>query len=90
MTTLSEAARRAKNNYQSEYRKRNPEKLKQHMANYWERRAAKEAEAEEIRLAHWLNPTTCQECGKNLEGKREDAKFCSSACRQKHHRGAKL
>jgi hypothetical protein len=31
-------------------------------------------------------PLHCVTCGKKIEANRRDAKFCSSACRQKHHR----
>ena len=36
---LSEAARQARNAYQREYKRKNPDKVKQYMANYWERKA---------------------------------------------------
>lgn len=36
---LSEAARQARNAYQREYKRKNPDKAKQYMANYWERKA---------------------------------------------------
>jgi hypothetical protein len=31
----------------------------------------------------------CETCGKMVKGKREDARFCSAACRQKAHRRTK-
>jgi len=35
----------------------------------------------------WRHPKTCcAACGAEFKGKRKDAKFCSSACRQKAHR----
>jgi hypothetical protein len=35
----------------------------------------------------WRNlKTGCAACGAEFKGKRKDAKFCSSACRQKNHR----
>jgi len=40
MGTLSEQARQIRNAYQREYRRRNPEKLKRYMIEYWERKAA--------------------------------------------------
>lgn len=41
MTTLSheETIRALKNAYQREWRKRNPEKAKEHQRRYWERKA---------------------------------------------------
>jgi hypothetical protein len=45
---LSEAARKAKNEYQRkyqrEYRKKNPERVKQHQNSYWERKAEKQSD----------------------------------------------
>jgi hypothetical protein len=75
MTELSDKARDLKNAYQREWRRRNPDKLKKHLVDYWERKAAKESDG-----------PVCQECGARLEDKRPDALFCSSACRQKHYR----
>jgi len=40
MGTLSEQARLARNDYQREYRRKNPEKIKRYMIEYWERKAA--------------------------------------------------
>ncbi|MFZ2341154.1 MAG: sigma factor-like helix-turn-helix DNA-binding protein [Bacteroidales bacterium] len=37
---LSPEAKAAKAAYQNEWRKRNPEKVKQYIENYWERKAA--------------------------------------------------
>jgi hypothetical protein len=37
------------------------------------------------RLKHY-RPLHCVTCGKKIEANRRDAKFCSPACRQKHHR----
>jgi DNA-binding NarL/FixJ family response regulator len=39
MEKLSESARAAKNAYQSQWRKKNPDKIKQYAASYWERKA---------------------------------------------------
>jgi predicted RNA-binding Zn-ribbon protein involved in translation (DUF1610 family) len=75
MTELSDKAREIKNAYQREWRRKNPERLKKHMADYWERKAAKASAG-----------PVCQECGARLEDKRDGAKFCSPACRQKHYR----
>lgn len=85
MTTLSEEARQAKTNYQNEWRRKNPDKVKAYINSYWERRAAREAKEEEARIES-LHKNTCLLCGKDLDGMREDAKFCSSACRQKYFR----
>lgn len=88
MVTLSEKARRARNDYQNAYRKKNPEKQQQYITSYWERRAAREEEEERARLGQFFQ-NKCLECGKELEGMRKGASFCSPACRQKHHREAK-
>lgn len=41
------------------------------------------------RVRRWQNrrDTVCQECGKKFTPQRSDAKYCSSACRQKSYRG---
>lgn len=75
MTELSDKARELKNSYQRDWRKRNPDKLKKHLADYWERKAAKASAG-----------PVCQECGARLEDKRPGAKFCSAACKQRHFR----
>ena len=51
MSELSEAAKQARNDYQREYRRKHPEKLKQYMARYWEKKAEQitpEARAREL------------------------------------------
>ena len=55
---------------------RERERAKQHQ--WYERRKA--------RRARWKRPTACAACGKDFKGKREDARFCSAACRQRAHR----
>lgn len=42
---MSEKAREARNAYHREYSRKNPEKMRQYRIRYWERRAAREAEA---------------------------------------------
>jgi len=37
---LSEEARKARNSYQNEWRRKNPDKIKQYIESYWERKAA--------------------------------------------------
>ena len=41
-----EAARRARNEYQKQWRKRNPEKARESQARYWARKAAAAAQTE--------------------------------------------
>lgn len=51
MAELSEAAKQARNDYQREYRRKHPEKLKQYMNRYWEKKAEQytpEAKAREL------------------------------------------
>jgi hypothetical protein len=38
------------------------------------------------RLAKWKRQASCASCGKAIEGKRRDARYCSNACRQRAHR----
>jgi hypothetical protein len=38
------------------------------------------------RLALTRSPKQCMECGRKLNGKRKDARFCSNSCRQRTHR----
>jgi len=85
MKELSEQAKEARNNYLRKWRRRNPEKHKQHIANYWERRAEKE-EAEKAKLFQKLLAPKCKGCGTRVVGKRKGAKYCSDACRQKYYR----
>lgn len=42
---MSEKAREARNAYQREYSRKNPEKMREYRRRYWERRAAREAES---------------------------------------------
>lgn len=44
---LSEAARQARNKYSKEWRQKNPEKVKKHNIDYWERQAKKLANDED-------------------------------------------
>lgn len=47
MATISEKAKEARNAYQREWRKKNPEKFAAQVQRYWERRAERmKAEAE--------------------------------------------
>ncbi len=39
METLSEKARKLKNEYQNNWSRKNPDKVKKYIANYWERKA---------------------------------------------------
>jgi DNA-binding NarL/FixJ family response regulator len=39
METLSEKARKLKNEYQKNWKRKNPDKVKKYIANYWERKA---------------------------------------------------
>lgn len=40
METLSEKARKLKNEYQKNWKRKNPDKVKKYIANYWERKAS--------------------------------------------------
>ena len=63
---LTDKARELKNAYQRDWKKRNPDKVRKHINDYWERQAAKytpEIKARELRslglsqreIAHRLN-----------------------------------
>jgi DNA-binding NarL/FixJ family response regulator len=39
METLSEKARKLKNEYQNNWKRKNPDKVKKYFANYWEKKA---------------------------------------------------
>jgi hypothetical protein len=63
----------------------------------WKDRQRKEREAERAKQrqryaqrkawrAHATAPKVCATCGDEFNGKREDARFCSDACRQTAHR----
>lgn len=45
---IKEMARKKKNEYQRKWRKNNPEKVREHQNNYWERLALKEMEGKAI------------------------------------------
>ena len=44
---MSEAARKARNAYKRKWAKENPDKVRNAMHRYWEKRARREAEAQE-------------------------------------------
>jgi hypothetical protein len=63
----------------------------------WEKRQAADLDRERkkvreqyarrrARRKKWQKPVLCAACGTKVEANRRDAKFCSPACRQKHHR----
>lgn len=47
---LSDEAREARNAYQREYKRRNPDKVRQYGINYWEKKAAATWEPIEVRI----------------------------------------
>jgi hypothetical protein len=65
----------------AEYEKRWLEECERERAKQRQWYAARKA-----RRARWKRPTPCASCGKEVKGKREDARFCSAACRQRAHR----
>ena len=48
---LSEAARKKKNEYQRQYRRRNPEKARKYQIDFWERKAGNDNQQRERRLS---------------------------------------
>lgn len=52
---LSEAARQAKNAYQREYRRKNPDKIRQYTVNFWERKARFNGETMEEKIIRFHN-----------------------------------
>lgn len=45
MTDIKEKARLLKNEYQREWRRKNPDKVKKHISSYWERQAIEQLKA---------------------------------------------
>jgi len=72
---LSEKAKRAKAQYQKEWQRRNPEKVRASQERYW----AKKAEEMEENTPE----KTCPVCGAPVEGRR---KYCSDSCKMKAYR----
>ncbi|HOZ14741.1 MAG TPA: hypothetical protein PLH91_05750 [Tenuifilaceae bacterium] len=66
------------NEYQNNWRKNNPEKVKAAQERYWEKKAQE--------LTPESEKSTCIYCSSKFIAKRADAKYCSNACRVKHHR----
>ncbi|MGO8918258.1 MAG: hypothetical protein ACLQJR_20355 [Stellaceae bacterium] len=65
----------------------------------WEKRRREEHERQRANQRKWnawrkgrransRQPSPCAACGKEVRGKRKDARFCSPACRQRAHRKA--
>lgn len=48
-TSLSPEAKEARNRYLREWRKNNPDRVKVHQSNYWEKQAEKNDNSQEIR-----------------------------------------
>ena len=77
---MSEEAKKLRNEYMRKWGEKNREKIKLYHELYWEKKAMEESEPE--------NQTECIYCGQKFLAKRADARYCSSACRVKHHREA--
>ena len=102
---LSEKAKKARNDYQREYRRKNPGKQKEYMNKYWEKKASLQLSVTdkpvtEINVtndivpeitvtAETSNAAICIVCEKPFIAKRSDAKYCSDKCRQKYYRSVK-
>jgi hypothetical protein len=49
-----------------------------------------QAYAERTKPTKSPNEATCRTCGREFVSSRNDAQFCSNACRQKHYRYPKM
>lgn len=98
---LSEQARQLYNAAARKYRKEHPDKVRKYNETYWEKKAALQVVTDVTdknsvtdisvtsvtdELFHVPEGRKCIECGIVFKPKRADAKFCSSACKQKHYR----
>jgi hypothetical protein len=98
---MSDEAKQAQRDYMKQWKKANKEKVKAYNVAYWERKAI---ESGFSFIAPVTAPVTapvivtapvpiigntCVMCGKPFEGKRADSKYCSAACKMKHHREIK-
>lgn len=94
---MSDAAIQAQRDYQKQWKKANKDKVKAYNIEYWERRAIKEGFSVTdavtvpvpVTVPVILKGNTCVVCNKPFEGKRIDSKYCSDACKMKHHREIK-
>ena len=72
---LSEEARKAKNKYNKDWARRNPEKVKAAQERYWAKKAREMEES--------TSEKTCPVCGAPVEGRK---KYCSDSCKMKSYR----
>jgi hypothetical protein len=92
MDELSKKARELKNEYQREWKKKNADKVKQYNVRYWEKLAGNDSVTAPVTapvIVTALDPVkgnTCIVCNVSFKGKRADSKYCSDACKMKHHR----
>jgi predicted nucleic acid-binding Zn ribbon protein len=94
MDQLSKQARDAKNEYQRQWKKANKDKVKQYNINYWEKQVGNIVTVPvtvpvTVTVPVIVKGNTCVVCNKPFEGKRVDSKYCSDACKMKHHREIK-
>jgi len=95
---LSEKARKLKNEYQNKWKKKNPDKVRKYIADYWERQAEKlenssldqaiksSATDSTQQISVATDNKRCIVCGNEFQSKRADARFCSSTCRSRYNR----
>lgn len=88
----------ARNAYLRAWRRRNPDKVREHSRRQWLKKAMQEMGRHSVtdnrNTTVTRNATTvtrntdahlCPVCGSHINGSRR-AKYCSPACRQKHYR----
>lgn len=84
---LSEQARRAKNAYQREWRRRNPDKVAASLRKHWERKGQElYGNAIETPTDSVTDAKRCRQCGQIFTPERSTALYCSVSCRVAHHR----
>jgi len=94
--TLSPEAKAARAAYQKRWAQRNPEKVRQYMANYWERKGQQNQESAGVtdnvtdNVTVPVSVTQCKYCRKEFNPRRSTAKFCSPACRVNYNRSTKI
>jgi hypothetical protein len=76
--------------YLKQWKQRNPEKVKNYLVTFWEKRAGEVVVTDNVmdnsNATDNCNKTTYAVCGTQFTPRRKGAKYCSQACKQKHYR----
>ncbi len=99
MNEISEMARKLKNEYQKNWKRQNPDKVRASQNRYWERQAAKvengssldraiqNSVTDSVTLTNSVSDSvTCCNCGNSFNPLRKTARFCSDVCRVQFNR----